>query len=88
MVADSVTLSEPIKPRVKRSYKETRELAALPLRIEALETEQRTIATQLNEGAIYRTDPARARELNERNAVIELELIECLQRWETLEGRQ
>ncbi|MCW5635685.1 MAG: ATP-binding cassette domain-containing protein [Rubrivivax sp.] len=73
--------------RVKLSYKEQRELEALPARIEALETEQREIALQLADPAFYAREAQRAGELSRRHAEIEDELMGCLERWEALQPR-
>ena len=76
------------KPEGKRklSYKEQRELEALPGRIEALENEQKEIDAQLADGSLYRTDGARAAQLAQRVAQIEDELMQALERWEALGG--
>ena len=76
----------PASARKKLSYKEQRELDALPERIAALEAEQKTIDEALAEegGALYGTDPARAAQLASRHAQIEDELLAALERWETL----
>jgi ATP-binding cassette subfamily F protein uup len=73
-------------PATKRklSYKEQRELEALPARIEALEQEQRAIQAELGDGSLYGTDPQRAAALAQRSAAIEDELMEALERWESL----
>src|SRR5690606_6031023 len=55
----------------KLSYKEARELEALPGRIEALEREQTQIAQRLADGSIFRDAPEEARALSERHAAIE-----------------
>ncbi|MCZ7153623.1 hypothetical protein NK280_23815, partial [Salmonella enterica] len=47
----------------KLSYKEQRELDALPERIAALEAEQKTIGGQLEDGSLYASDPPRAAQL-------------------------
>ena len=73
--------------RAKLSYKEQRELEALPARIEALETEQREIAAQLADPAFYVREAARAGDLSRRHAEIEEELMHCLERWEALGAR-
>ncbi|WP_295522837.1 ATP-binding cassette domain-containing protein [uncultured Pseudacidovorax sp.] len=75
--------------RRKLSYKEQRELDALPERIAALETEQKTLQAELERGggAIYGSDPGRAAQLAQRFAQIEEELLEALERWEVLEAR-
>jgi ATP-binding cassette subfamily F protein uup len=72
---------------VKLSYKEQRELDGLPERIAALETEQKTISGQLEDGSLYGTDPAKAAQLATRHDEIEMELLEALERWEVLEAK-
>jgi len=71
----------------KLSYKEARELEDLPSRIEALEAEQKTLGERLASVDLYTTEPQRAGELNARYAQIEEELMNCLERWETLTAR-
>ena len=70
--------------RRKLSYKEQRELDALPQRIEELEKEQADIRTALADGAIYMQDAGRATQLHARDAQIEEELMAALERWENL----
>ncbi|MBL0150609.1 MAG: ATP-binding cassette domain-containing protein [Ideonella sp.] len=77
----------PPKPRAKLSYKEQRELEALPGRIEALEAEQRGITEALSGAEIYATEPTRAAELQRRFAQIDKELLAALERWELLGAR-
>ncbi|CAG9178476.1 ATP-binding cassette domain-containing protein [Cupriavidus respiraculi] len=72
---------------VKLSYKEQRELDGLPERIAALETEQKTLSAQLEDGSLYANDPPRAAELAARFDEIEMELLEALERWEVLEAK-
>ncbi|WP_028534270.1 ATP-binding cassette domain-containing protein [Paludibacterium yongneupense] len=79
------------KPRqnvAKLSYNETRELAALPDHIAALETEQQALNARLLDPACYRDTPLEAHAWQQRIEAIELELIEKLSRWEELESRQ
>ncbi|MEJ1171885.1 ATP-binding cassette domain-containing protein [Variovorax sp. CCNWLW235] len=73
-------------PRKKLSYKEQRELEALPAQIEALEAEQKRISEmlELDGGAIYATDASRAAELSQRHAQIDDELLAALERQEEL----
>jgi len=73
-------------PRKKLSYKEQRELEALPAQIEALEAEQKRITEmlELDGGAIYASDASRAVELSERHARIDDELLAALERQEEL----
>jgi len=69
----------------KLSYQESRELAALPDKIEALEREQANLSLSLNNAALYRDNLKEAEVLQKRFAEIEKELIDCLERWEELE---
>ena len=70
----------------KLSYKEQRELEALPQRIADLEAEQASINTHLADGTLYASDNAKAMQLAQRNTAIETELLETLERWEALGG--
>jgi ATP-binding cassette subfamily F protein uup len=76
--------SAPAAPRKKLSYKEQRELDNLPERIKGLEEEQKAIQGQLADGKLYVTDNAKALQLAQREAAIETELLQTLERWETL----
>jgi ATP-binding cassette subfamily F protein uup len=82
--AEAVTKA--IASRKKLSYKEQRELEALPAQIEALEAEQKRITEMLalDGGAIYASDASRAVELSERHARIDDELLAALERQEEL----
>ena len=71
----------------KLSYKETKELEALPGQIQALETEQARIAERLADPALYQSGPEEAAALNARGEAIESELLEALGRWEALEAK-
>jgi ATP-binding cassette subfamily F protein uup len=68
----------------KLSFKEQRELDGLPDRIAALEAEQQSIQEALADGSLFSSDNARALELSARNAQIDDELMEALERWEVL----
>ena len=70
----------------KLSYKEQRELEALPQRIADLEAEQASISSHLADGTLYASDNAKAMQLAQRNTAIETELLEALERWEALGG--
>ena len=81
------TPSAPAAPASKArklSYKEQRELEALPGRIAALEAEQAKINSQLADGTLYASDNAKALQLAQRNAAIDGELLQALERWELL----
>jgi ATP-binding cassette subfamily F protein uup len=71
-------------PRRKLSYKEQRELEALPARIEELEREQTSIQAELADGTVFAKDAGRAAQLAARLPQIEDELTAALERWEEL----
>jgi ATP-binding cassette subfamily F protein uup len=79
--------ASPPATKTKLSYKEQRELAALPARIEALEAEKREIEAQLADGSIYVRDRTRAAALHARTAQIEEALTAALERWAALDAR-
>ena len=86
----SVVTKAPSKEQGAKSklgFKEQRELEELPKRIEALEREQGDIAAHLADGAIYRTDAKRAKQLQTRSEQIEAEVLAAMARWEELEGQ-
>lgn len=72
--------------RRKLGFKERRELDTLPERIAALESEQKQIDQELADGSLYARDNERAVRLSTRHAEVEQELLEALDRWETLEA--
>jgi ATP-binding cassette subfamily F protein uup len=74
------------KPR-KLSYKEQRELAELPARIDALEAEQKSLADFLAKADSYAKEPQRAVDAQKRHAEIDDLLLAALERWEELGGR-
>ena len=71
------------KPR-KLSYKEQRELDALPELISSLETEQKETQNALADPKVYASDPARVAQLHARDTEIETALMHALERWEVL----
>jgi len=71
----------------KLSYKEQRELDELPKLIAQLETEQKTITAQLADADLYKNGPDEANKLNARFAEIDEQLLEALDKWETIEAR-
>lgn len=70
----------------KLSYKDQRELDALPQHIDALEAEQRAIQAELADGSLYQTDGERAVALQRRDGEIEEALMTALERWQILAG--
>jgi ABC transport system ATP-binding/permease protein len=73
---------------VKLSFKEQRELEALPAQMEALEAEQKAIGAQIEDGSIFAKDAQEGARLTERYAQIEEELLVALERWEELESKR
>jgi ABC transport system ATP-binding/permease protein len=73
---------------VKLSFKEQRELEALPEQIAALEAEQKTIGAQLEDGSIFAKDAAEGTRLTQRYAAIDEELMVALERWDELESKR
>jgi ATP-binding cassette subfamily F protein uup len=73
---------------VKLSFKEQRELEALPDTIAALEAEQKAIGAQLEDGSIFARDAKEGARLTERYAAIDDELLQALERWEALDAKR
>lgn len=73
------------KPR-KRGFKEQRELAELPGRIEALEAEKHALYAQLASPEMYATRAADVAPARARLEALEREIAECYARWESLEA--
>jgi ATP-binding cassette subfamily F protein uup len=78
----------PAAARRKMSYKEVRELAALPEQITALESEQRALTARMCEPDYFRVGAERMRVDRARAAEIETQLSTRLERWEQLERLQ
>ena len=76
----------PVVKKVKLSYKEQRELEALPGRIEALEAEQKTLTDLLAGTEIY-ADAKKLATTQARYAAIDGELLAAMERWEALGAR-
>lgn len=74
--------------RFKLSYKDQRALDALPDQIAALETEQAQLQDTVNASDSYQRDPGAWQAAADRLEAIELELLDCLERWEQLEAKQ
>ncbi len=72
------------RPR-KLSFKEKRELEALPQHIEALEAEQRQFYQTMAEPAFYKQDSGEIVRAQDRLKALEHELGVAYQRWENLE---
>ena len=62
-----------------------RELAELPARIEALETEQQSLTAEMGSAQFYQQDAERIAQAAARLRALEEELAQAYQRWEVLE---
>jgi len=71
----------------KLTFKEAKELEALPSRISALEREQAELERRLADPLLYRTDPEAVRTAKMRYDTIEQDLMRALERWTELEAR-
>jgi ATP-binding cassette subfamily F protein uup len=80
------TSAAPAAKTRKLSYKEQRELEALPAHIAALEAEQTAIHAELADGSLYARDNALALQRTQRSADIDGALMAALERWEALGG--
>jgi ATP-binding cassette subfamily F protein uup len=79
--------ADPAPTKRKLSYKETKELEALPQRIEALEQERDELGATLSSPEFYAGhDSARVAATNGRLAAVEQGLGEAYERWTALEG--
>jgi ATP-binding cassette subfamily F protein uup len=76
----------PARRGAKRSYKDQRELDALPARIEALEAEVSALQQRLADPTIYRDGGQGVAQVQARLAAVESELAAAYARWEALEG--
>ncbi len=82
----SAAPAAPAAPRRKLSYKEQRELEALPGRIASLEAEQKSLQAQLADPAFYAQGAEPAAQAARRVEAIEAELAVAIERWSELEG--
>jgi ATP-binding cassette subfamily F protein uup len=74
--------------RDKLSFKELRELEALPARIEALEMELESLQNRMGEATFYQQPGTSIAQTRERMAGLEAELGMAYTRWESLETRK
>jgi ATP-binding cassette subfamily F protein uup len=83
-------VQEKVRPQKERprklSFKEERELEALPDRISSLEAEQEQIHTTLADPEFYKTAGAEVVHLNTRLEELETELLVAYERWEELDA--
>jgi ATP-binding cassette subfamily F protein uup len=83
---DRAAAEPPVKTRL--SYKQERELTALPEEIEALEREQTELTARISEPAYHQLGGERARSDRKRLAELEALLLEKFARWESLEEQR
>ena len=76
------------KPAGKKlSFKERKELDALPKRMEQLEAEQKRLHADMAEAGFYQRDAAAIKTATDRDAAIAAELERAFERWGALEER-
>lgn len=84
---DKPASAKPTKPaKVKLSYKEQKELDALPDQIAALEAEQVTLSEALSDPATF-ADTTRVLQIQQRLSALDAELEQAMGRWEQLEAK-
>jgi ATP-binding cassette subfamily F protein uup len=79
--------AKPAPASAKLSFKERRELAELPARIEALEKLQRELGEQVSRPEFYQQPAAERAPVETRLAALPAELEAAYARWESLEAR-
>ena len=72
---------------MKLSYKEQRELDALPGEIEALEAEQRALGEKMGHPDWFKAGGDAMRADQQRMGELDTLLMEKMERWETLETK-
>ena len=82
--ADAPKPAAPAVKTRKLSYKEQRELEALPALIASLEAEQKETQSALSDSSLYASDPAKIAQIHKRDTEIEDALMTALERWEQL----
>jgi ATP-binding cassette subfamily F protein uup len=86
--AQAISNASPAKTTTKLSFKEQQELDAIPAQIDAYETEQQDIHSQLADGELYKTQIAKVTHLQARLEEIDAALEALLAKWEALEARK
>ena len=80
---DSTKKAKPIVPR-KLSYNEQQELDELPLKIEELEAEQKTLYSLFADLSFYQRDPVEISKIKARSEFLSEELQKAYERWDYL----
>ncbi|NEV64206.1 ATP-binding cassette domain-containing protein [Thiorhodococcus minor] len=84
---DKKSGAKPKAASAKLSYKETRELAELPARIEALEQEQSELHARMADPTLYQSQGSDVAKLRTRLEEVDAALEEAFARWEALDAR-
>jgi ATP-binding cassette subfamily F protein uup len=75
-------------PKARRlSYKDQRELAAMPEKIQRLEAEQLQLQAQIGDPTLFKDDPARGTAAVQRLQSLAAELENAYSRWDALESQ-
>jgi ABC transport system ATP-binding/permease protein len=75
-------------PKTRRlSYKDQRELAAMPEKIQRLEAEQLQLQAQIGDPTLFKDDPARGTAALQRLQSLAAELENAYSRWDALESQ-
>ncbi len=86
--APAVTPAAAIVAKAKKlSFKEQRDLDALPLVLAQLEAEQAQISQRLADPELYKQSATEVQKLHARYAQLDTELTQTLEKWETIEAR-
>ena len=75
-------------PPVKLTFKEQKELDALPEQMAEKEARQNSIHQTLNDARIFQKEPLKAKELAQELIQLETTIADMLSRWEALTLRQ
>jgi ATP-binding cassette subfamily F protein uup len=86
-VAAAAASPQPAAPKPRKlSYKDQRELDALPATIQKLEAEQATLAAAIADPELFRRNLVQANAAVTRLQAVEKELEAAFARWEALEA--
>lgn len=90
---DATTIAKPVSPPAKTRQArltswEAKELEGIPSVIEGLESEQAQLVEQLGNTDLYKNDPGRLTQIQQRLSEIETLIQQKMERWELLEQKQ
>ncbi|ARP38316.1 ABC transporter ATP-binding protein [Vibrio syngnathi] len=88
-VVEETLKTAPVKAKAKKlSYKLQRELEALPLRLEELETQIETLQEEVNDPSFFSKPVEQTQPVLDKLSAVEQELEVAFERWEELEALQ